>query len=233
MPEIFNNPWIVGIGGGVLSGLLVAIITRALFSRRDKREYVQKLRLSNSEVLYAIRPGVSEGVIPEKGIVQSLISATARKYSVDVQDMYDANDLADELIKEVMDSSFISASAKGDFCEKLNSFRSANVDRLEERSEPIREYEMMAKYRKQTVAILSMMVGLLTAVMGIIASFQIDDEKTDEKLLFLMLPAVLSIVATLFVRILKDLKAHAMKVRIMGTEITFKERKEKEAEPEP
>lgn len=232
MTEILNNPWFVGIGGGVLSGIFVAIITRALFSRRDKREYFQKLNIANSEVLYAIRPGVSEGVIPERFIVDSLIEATSRKYSVDSEDMYDANILADELIKEVMDSSFISASAKKDFCDKLRTFKIEPEKGYAERSEPVREYEVMAKYRKQTVAILSMMVGLLTGVMGILASFQVNNTKFEDKFFIMLLPALISVIVAVFVRILKDLKAQTMKVRFMGTEISFREKKEKEAEPE-
>jgi len=226
MTDILNNPWFVGIGGGVLSGLFVAIITRALFSRRDKREYIQKLNIANAEILYAIRPGVSEGVIPHQNVVGSLIKATARKYRVDVKDMYDITDLADGLIKEVMDSSFISASAKNEFCEKLTFLKSDSVERTVERPESIHEYEAMSKYRKQTVAILSMMVGLLTAVMGIVATLQANTGKFEEKLIFLMMPALISVVAAYAVRILKDLKPQAIKVRFLGTEISFKEKKE-------
>ena len=41
--DIFSNPWIVGIGGGVLSGFIVAYISRLIFSKRDNREYAQKI----------------------------------------------------------------------------------------------------------------------------------------------------------------------------------------------
>ena len=58
--ELFNNPWFVGIGGGILSGLIVAYISRLIFSRRDNREYAQKVSQANHEVLYAVRPGISE-----------------------------------------------------------------------------------------------------------------------------------------------------------------------------
>lgn len=227
---ILSNPWVVGIGGGILSGLFVAIITRLIFSRRDKREYIQRIQLANSEVLYAVRPGVSEGLIPNKGVVKSLISATARKYNVDKEDMLNSNDLADELIKEVMDSSFISASAKDDFCEKLTGFRDGKGKTVERR-EPIGEYEIMSQYRRQTVAILSMMVGTMTGIMSILVSFELGNTSIDERILFLALPAGISVLVAFALRILKDLKAQAMKVRFMGTEISFREREEKVAEP--
>ncbi len=53
--------WAIGIGGGILSGLIVAYISRLIFSKRDNREYAQKILQANNEVLYAVRPGISEG----------------------------------------------------------------------------------------------------------------------------------------------------------------------------
>jgi hypothetical protein len=49
--DFFGNEWVIGIGGGVLSGLLVTLITRYLFSKKDDKEYAQNLGsvdLSNS-----------------------------------------------------------------------------------------------------------------------------------------------------------------------------------------
>jgi len=74
--QILNNPWVIGIGGGVISGFVVMLITRHLFSRRDNREYNQRVVTANQEVIYAIRPGISEGVIPSQNVVASLIDAT-------------------------------------------------------------------------------------------------------------------------------------------------------------
>jgi len=87
--EWLNNPWVVGIGGSVLGGLLVTVVSRALLSRRDRREYVQRLLSANREVIYAIRPGISEEHIADRRVVELLISATARKYTVDKADLQD------------------------------------------------------------------------------------------------------------------------------------------------
>src|SRR3990167_2316033 len=121
--DLLNNAWVVGIGGGILSGFVVAYISRLIFSRRDSREYAQKISQANHEILYAVRPGISEGVIPTNEVLRSLTSATARKYGVEISDMHDLNAISSELIKEVMDSSFISATAKREFCEKLSSIK--------------------------------------------------------------------------------------------------------------
>ena len=62
--EFLSNPWVLGIGGGVLSGLLVTLITRYFFSKRENREYLQKIATANNEIIYAIRPAIAEKLMP-------------------------------------------------------------------------------------------------------------------------------------------------------------------------
>ncbi|MDE1269794.1 hypothetical protein, partial [Vibrio aestuarianus] len=118
--DFLSNEWVVGIGGGILSGLIVALITRYIFSKRDNREYYQKLDMVNKEVLYALRPGIPEGSMPTETVLKSLIMATSRKYKVNSVDVFQPKQIAEELIKEIMDSSFISSEAKQEYCSILS-----------------------------------------------------------------------------------------------------------------
>lgn len=163
--EIFNNTWFVGIGGGVLSGLIVTVITRYLFSRKDNREYLQKISLVNREIVYALRPGISEGHIPDEHVLTALINSTSRKYRVNRDDAYKPKQVAEELIKEIMDSSFISSETKKSYCETLSHFiqerevGGTNVESNIERK--VAESE----YRQKLTGQMSAMLGL-TAAMG-------------------------------------------------------------------
>lgn len=118
-----SNAWVVGIGTGLLSGLLVTWIARLFLSKRDDREYQQKVLGANHEIVYALRPGISEGEIPDREIVVALAHATARKYDVAEADLYSPTAIAEELIKEVMDSSFLSAAKKREYCTQLAPLR--------------------------------------------------------------------------------------------------------------
>ena len=190
---MFSSPWFVGIGGGILSGIIVAYISRFIFSKRDGREYAQKLSQANHEVLYAVRPGISEGVIPTSVVLKMLIEATARKYSIDMSDMYDLSDISSELIKEVMDSSFISASSKHDFCGKLTAIRE-DEDVLGKVGVQIREV-ISARYRGQLVWTLSAMAGLFTVLVTIVT---IGDAGISEfeSLTYMLVPAFLAILVS-------------------------------------
>ena len=199
--ELFSNSWVIGIGGGILSGLLVTLITRHLFSRRDNREYTQKVVTANQEILYAVRPGISEGVIPTQDVLDSLISATALKYNVDARDLHNATAFADVLVKEVMDSSFLAASAKADFCQKLAQLRPTQEPAQvpdELAIEPTRNSTRLSDYRRRMITMMSMMMGVLAALMTVVFAFRgfFDNQKVEvpsSKELMILVPTVITI----------------------------------------
>ena len=195
MWQFLNNPWTIGIGGGVLSGLFVTLITRYLFSRRENREYLQKIITANHEILYAIRPGISEGIIPSQDVIDALIAATAQKYGVDVRDLYNSSEISDVLIKEVMDSSFLSAAAKSEFCERLAQLKPKVSPKkiISEPSELPKRISEISDYRRKMVTMMSMMLGLVAGLMTVIVSL------TDLKNLDILLPTLLTILAAFFV----------------------------------
>ena len=190
--EWFNNPWVVGIGGSILSGILISFISRKFFSRKDRREYDQKFQSANREIIYALRSGIAEGHVPDRRTVQFLINATARKYAVDESDLYDPTQIGEELTKEIMDSSFISANTKQEYCKQLDSLspspplqvREEPVEYragkpsppLQVREEPV-DYRAekprpdLAEYRSRMVWTMSMMIGVMTAIMTMAVVF--------------------------------------------------------------
>ena len=220
--EVLSNAWVVGVGGGILSGLFVAIITRKIFSKRDNREYFQKVRSANQEVLYAIRPGISEGVIPTRDIVKHLIEATARKYAVEVNSMHHISSMSSELIKEVMDSSFISAQTKQDFCEKLSALKPETTELSLEKE--LQVLDASSKYRSQMVAMMATMVGLTTAVAAFYTSVKSETIESPEKFTLLLVPALAAIFVSIVFVLVKELskaKLTSLKINVGGLKANF------------
>lgn len=87
MDDLIANPWIVGIGGGVISSLIVFFITKFFLSKKENKEYEQKVRLATNEVVYAVRPLVIDKAIPANDVLAALRSAIAVKYGVKVSDV--------------------------------------------------------------------------------------------------------------------------------------------------
>jgi hypothetical protein len=114
-----NNNWLIGIGTSIVSGLLVAWLAKFFLSKKEDREYAQKIDAANREIIYAIRPGISEGEIPTREVIIAVTNATARRHGVSPAELYSPPELMEELMKEVMDSSFLSSVKKGEYCSRL------------------------------------------------------------------------------------------------------------------
>ncbi|MBU5617477.1 hypothetical protein KPY62_10315 [Psychrobacter sp. TAE2020] len=167
MTNILNNAWVVGIGGGILSGLFVAFVSRYIFSKRDNREYTQKVEAANREVIYALRPGISDGKIPIGEVLDALLNATSRRYKVSKDDIFKPKQIAEELIKEIMDSSFISSDTKQGYCETLTHLI---VPSDEDTSKDGLYYEleiMQTDYRRRLNARMSYILGLTSTLIVI------------------------------------------------------------------
>ena len=169
--EILNNPWVIGIGGGVLSGFIVALVTRYLFSRRENREYLQKVSAVNREIVYALRPGISEGEIPSEEVLESLIKATSRKYKVDASDVYSSRQIAEELIKDIMDSNFISAETKKRYCDNLaHLVKESCAEEVKELRKP-EHSQAASELRQRMVMQMSVVLGVTVSMMTMATVF--------------------------------------------------------------
>lgn len=163
MEELLNNSWVVGIGGGILSGLIVTWLTRILFSKKDQRETAMKINSANQELIYAIRPEISEDEVPSVEVVDALRNATARKYKLDPSRLYSTNQIAEELIKEIMDSAFISSSTKKSYCESLRvSIHSGTQTESSQFDNEV--FIAKIEYKDKMTALLSMTLGTIAAL---------------------------------------------------------------------
>jgi len=217
MIEWLNNPWVIGIVGG----LIVTAISRYLFSRRDNKEYRQKVVTANQEILYAVRPGVSEGKIASVEVLDSLLTATASKYGVEKDDLYRPSEISNHLIKEVMDSSFISVELKQQYCDALAALKVTRIQKEKgelqqpEREKP--EAATISEYREKLVTMLSMMLGIITTIMTVLVVF-LDKIKIGlDKDISVVMPTIAAMVAilvsTLMMQLFKILKDKEVKRR--------------------
>jgi hypothetical protein len=118
-----TNGWLVGIGSSLLAGVVLSLVSWFLLAKRRRHEFLTLVMLANREVMNAIRPGIAEGHIPGGNVLQAMANATARKYGLERRDLFTTAELADELVKEVMDSGFLSSAQKADYCSKLAFMR--------------------------------------------------------------------------------------------------------------
>ena len=159
MDDLIANPWIVGIGGGVISSLIVFFITKFFLSKKENKEYEQKVRLASNEVVYAVRPLVIDKAIPANDVLAALRSAIAVKYGVKVSDVIGIKQLVSILVLEILSNSFLNSSQKNEYCNLLMTMKD------EPKQTPSNDVH---KRKSERNLYISMMLSLLcfSAVLG-------------------------------------------------------------------
>ena len=159
MDDLIANPWIVGIGGGVISSLIVFFITKFFLSKKENKEYEQKVRLATNEVVYAVRPLVIDKAIPANDVLVALRSAIAVKYGVKVSDVIGIKQLVSILVLEILSNSFLNSSQKNEYCNLLMTMKD------EPKQTPSNDVH---KRKSERNLYISMMLSLLcfSAVLG-------------------------------------------------------------------
>lgn len=207
MPEWLSNPWVVSIVAGVISGPLVTLVAQRIFGGASVAERRRRAASTNTEVIHTLRPGIAEGVIPSREVVEALIHSTARRNDVDSKYVYDCPTIGEELIKEVMDSSFISAQQKADYCDALRALVALSLlpqfpSGGSGTSSPNPTQPVVAATNvpeKQTGVVsrsLGAIAALITASLGFFASYAAKKSDTSIDLWFLVIPSVAIILVT-------------------------------------
>lgn len=226
MEQWLDNPWFIGIGASVLSGFFVSTVSRFLLSRRENREYNQKIVTVNKEVVHSIRPGVAEGHVPSESVLNSLIAATARRYGVAESDAYTPAEIGQELVKEVMDSSFIPAKTKDDFCSKIEGSLLLSLGQTPTATERVISIEkaqmkgesssaVSSEYRLRIIRNWSILLGAISALATIATAVWYANEKTAIELgqRLLIIPAALLVILMLATMFLQSLERAIERLR--------------------
>jgi hypothetical protein len=136
--------------------------------------------------------------------------------------MFSVNEIASELIKEVMDSSFISAATKRDFCEKLSKLVPATPATVKDRAFELKE---AGKSKSQTTRVMAMMAGLMTGVAAAtIASRDVLSLRDPDTALLLVVPALIAVLVSLvsvFTREMQNSKLARFTLNMAGIRAEF------------
>ncbi|MGR2921984.1 hypothetical protein [Acinetobacter sp. 1125_18A] len=197
MLEIINNNWFIGIVGGSISGLLVWFITNYLFKSKQTQAYIQKVLSVNRELIYSLRSGISQKDLPNLEVLAALRSATSRKYSVDINDIYTNKELAEELIKEVMDSSFIPVESKASFCALLSPLIKEELPK----EQLLEDKKIRLDYKNDLIHTMSLTLSILVAVFTFLATVtqtmpNLSYIANDRFLIGIIIPTLTAILAT-------------------------------------
>lgn len=209
MDDLIANPWIVGIGGGVISSLIVFFITKFFLSKKENKEYEQKVWLATNEVVYAVRPLVIDKAIPANDVLAALRSAIAVKYGVKVSDVIGIKQLVSILVLEILSNSFLNSSQKNEYCNLLMTMKD------EPKQTPSNDVH---KRKSERNLYISMMLSLLCFGM-VLGSVVASKEKNVENVEVYKQGFFVMISALMFTFVLTTFTVYKLKERLKKRKI--------------
>jgi len=122
MKEFFQSPWVIGIITGVLSGILVFLISFWTSKAVEKKKHKSQIESANIEIIRTLRPYVSEKGLPPVEVLNAIINSSARKYLLKKEELYSVRIICEELTKEIIENIYVSSDKKSDFSVSLMNY---------------------------------------------------------------------------------------------------------------
>lgn len=175
MREFLQNPWVCGIGGGIISGIIVFYITKWLMGKKDNSMYLRQIQSANTEVISILKPYIADNGLPDERIMSAIIASTARKYDVEINELYKIKVFCEELIKEIVENVYVSSEKKKEYTDQLaNYINNISIDGKQE-MEVVREAkdaetrkDIGDRYRtllSATLALMSMLITIFASLL--------------------------------------------------------------------
>lgn len=177
MFDFLQNSWVVGIGGGIISGIIVYLFTNWLYKRKDNSKYLEQINRANADIIHALKPYVAEKGLPEKEIVDAIIVSTARKYQVKSEELYSIRIICEELIREIVENAYVSSEKKQEYSLQLKNYlhtlkdeklRSYLISDIEKEIKVTNIYKE-TNYRNKIATMISMMLSIMAGALTILA----------------------------------------------------------------
>ena len=163
--ELMQNDWVIGIGGGIISGIIVYYITVYVLDRKKKHDIKRNILYANNAVLDILRPYIANSGLPDKKEIQAVINSVSRQYGVKSIEMNSISVFYEELLVEFISNPYIPGEAKKRNIENLLG----NIDVL--KSEEAIKSEQEQKERQtakgKTVQVIGALVGILSTIFSI------------------------------------------------------------------
>lgn len=125
MEEILLDIWKWFIDHGIMTivstivvSILGSVIANFIYTKRKD----QRAERAKDEIMATIKPMLVDKCIPNVKVLNSLIRTIARKHNVKVSNLYTKEHLADVMITEVLENSFLSTKDKEEYCKSITEW---------------------------------------------------------------------------------------------------------------
>ncbi|MGE1163211.1 hypothetical protein ACQJ0Y_07880 [Peribacillus simplex] len=116
--ELLKELFGVSFAQNLFTGLIIFFIGNIFTKIKAKKDYIIALKQANSKVFYMLRRLISEQELPNKEILLAMHNSIARDLKVMPEDMDSYDVISENLVKEIMDTDFLSHDEKLKYSSK-------------------------------------------------------------------------------------------------------------------
>ena len=224
MLNFLENPWVVGICGGIISGIIVYFFTELLCKKKGNSNYLERVNRANLDMIHILKPYVVEKGLPSEEVIDAILLSTSRKHGVKCDDLYSVRIICEELIREIIEDTYIPSDKKqeysqqlGEYLHRMNSEQSkaSHTSDMEREMRAQRNVENASFYRKAstflscTLAVFSFVFTMLSLIAPVLGPF-LSNQNTGTKVGITVLVSVaftITIVGSLLLSVIQNLSS--------------------------
>lgn len=224
MLNFLENPWVVGICGGIISGIIVYFFTELLCKRKGNANYLERVNRANLDLIHILKPYVVEKGLPSEEVIDAILLSTSRKHEVKCDDMYSVRIICEELIREIIEDTYIPSDKKQEYSQQLSEYlhrmnseqsKASHTSDMEREMRAQRNAENASFYRKAstilscTLAVFSFAFTMLSLIAPVLGPF-LSNQNTGTKVGITVLVSVaftITIVGSLLLSVIQNLSS--------------------------
>lgn len=115
--NILTSEWTIGIGSSIIASFLIGLF----WNLKRNKEYNQKILRANSEILNAAKSIIVDNTRFSYESAKAMIFSTARKLKLNLNDIYNVEELCQDLITDIMNNSFLTSDRKVELTQLVSS----------------------------------------------------------------------------------------------------------------
>lgn len=196
--SIINNQWIINIGTGLVVYIVTTIISRVILNKATNNEKQKQIQKANKEIIRILKPYVVEKNILTEAIISSVRKSVAREYNVISEEVFSVKDICEELIREILQSSYVDSQKKSEYIYYLNDI----IENLKKEKNLEKSLELVLEYNRLQIhnenkflKRLSICMMIIVLIISIIIT--IFEKNRNASLFYLSEPAQITILIIL------------------------------------
>lgn len=171
--NFFSNQWVINIGTGLIVYIVTTIISRIIINKAANKQKQQQIENANSEIIRILKPYVVERNILNKMIINSITESVARKYNLSIDEVLNVRAICEELIREILESSYVDNEKKSEYVVYLNDiiadFKSIDeyiqsIEQLSTKQNKLRNYSKLYSLISFSMISIVLLISILVTL---------------------------------------------------------------------